>query len=98
MQLAQMRAAENALIKRSDLFPTLKNCTKQNTTQNRRDIGHIAKMKYELASRVKPLTLFDSSHASQQDGGLSLTDDAQSSRQQIISLLDLKFDADGCLI
>lgn len=44
MQLAQMRAAENALIKRSDLFPTLKNTAKHGAVQSRRDSGLIAKV------------------------------------------------------
>lgn len=37
MQLAQMRAAENALIKRADLFPTLKATAKPYTAKERRD-------------------------------------------------------------
>lgn len=44
MQLAQMRAAENALIKRADLFPTLKNSAKHWGMQNRRENGPIAKV------------------------------------------------------
>lgn len=44
MQLAQMRAAENALIKRSDLFPTLKNTAKHGMVYNRRDNGPITKV------------------------------------------------------
>uniref|UniRef100_A0AAF5PTB3 Ribonuclease 3 n=1 Tax=Wuchereria bancrofti TaxID=6293 RepID=A0AAF5PTB3_WUCBA len=100
MQLAQMRAAENALIKRSDLFPTLKNTAKHSTMQNRRENGLGAKMKCELADRTKQRMLFDSTHVSQSDfaTGSSLTDGTQTSRPHIISLLDLKFDADGCLI
>ncbi|VDK69958.1 unnamed protein product [Litomosoides sigmodontis] len=97
MQLAQMRAAENALIKRSDLFPSLKN-TKHGAVNSRRDSGLIAKVKCESADRAKQRTIFDSTHIFQQDSGSSLIDSSQTSRPQIISLLDLKFDADGCLI
>uniref|UniRef100_A0A1I7VXA0 Ribonuclease 3 n=1 Tax=Loa loa TaxID=7209 RepID=A0A1I7VXA0_LOALO len=98
MQLAQMRAAENALIKRSDLFPTLKNTTKYGAMQNRRDNGPFAKVKCVSTDRTKQRTTFNSTHVLQPDTGSLLIDDTQTSRPQIISLLDLKFDADGCLI
>ncbi|OZC05078.1 RNase3 domain protein [Onchocerca flexuosa] len=90
MQLAQMRAAENALIKRSDLFPTLKNTTKHSAAQGRHDNGPIAKMKCEPTDRTKQHILFNSTHALQSNAGSSLTDDIQTSKPQIISLLDLK--------
>ncbi|KAM3717120.1 Ribonuclease [Dirofilaria immitis] len=94
MQLAQMRAAENALIKRSDLFPTLKNTTKRSAVQNKHDSDLIAKMKYVPVDRSKQRNPFDSTHALQSDGGSLLVDDIPTSKPQIISLLDLKFDAD----
>ncbi|KAL3985500.1 Ribonuclease-III-like family protein [Acanthocheilonema viteae] len=98
MQLAQMHAAENALIKRSDLFPTLKNTAKHGAVQSKRDNDSIVKVKCEPTDRAKQRTSFDSTHVLQPDTGSSLIDDSQTSRPQIVSLLDLKFDADGCLI
>ncbi|VDN05000.1 unnamed protein product [Thelazia callipaeda] len=97
MQLAQMHAAENALIKRADLFPTLKSA-KHNTEQHKHENNQTIKMKQESSNIRKQQTSSDSSQSFQRDASASVTDDCQTPKPPILSLLDLKFDEDGYLL
>ncbi|MFH4979193.1 hypothetical protein AB6A40_005902 [Gnathostoma spinigerum] len=91
MQLAQMQAAENALIEQADLFPTLK-------VSKRRDKDHSKPRRQMEGSFARKSHLPSRKSFNRRLPQLAQVRPPVDSTKPLQSLLDLKFDAQGHLV